>query len=386
MRTSTVNDILRWTWTTPLWLTFLPFAIADQPARGADDDVVKQVLTAWQKRTESINSFQYECALERFLVKGSLRKVAGTSDRKSQKDIPPEDLLLRDTFTYSLSGDKMALWREGQQWDDHPDRRRLIKYTTAFDGNRYRSIEKGGELFRGSEAAKNNADPHNIDFRVLADMLTNSADQAALWLWFSPVASLERLGYSPGNMEASRLRTFCEGHACYELSLPKKRASAWRSLVYADPSRDYLPLQYVEQQSGIVRDNISIQYVSDGKVGWHVSAWKDKRFTNAGSLAESLSCEVKRCSVNEPLEDKVFTFEFPNSTRVHEVDSNKYYVALGGGERRYISEREYGMSPHEAPSGATSRVLFAISVTAIIIVLVFALLWRRRHREGSNLV
>jgi hypothetical protein len=115
-----------------------------------------------------------------------------------------------------------------------------------------------------------------------------------------------------------------------------------------------VPLELVVGNEGVVWRDLSIEYVPDKAVGWRVSAWNDKRFRASDVLEESRSWEVKRCSVNEPLDDGLFTFEFPKGAHVAENDgkATKYFIVLGDGERQYVSEREFIGLPPEAPRRA----------------------------------
>jgi len=371
MRSPTISALLRWAWAPRIWVALLPLATVDHPARGADDATVEQVIAAWERRRESTKCFQYECELEQSLVKGSRDDASDGFAGARKKSVPPDDIILHRAITFSLSGEKIAYCEEGEEWDGASQSRRTTRITAAFDAVVHKQLAQSpstvtlGRILRGGQPG---------------DILTVNATQTALWLAFSPVALLERLGYYPEKMTVSRLDAFRDGHDCAELSIPRRNPS-WRALIYVDRSRGYIPLQFLEELNGVVRREVSIQYVPHEAVGSRVSAWNDKWFNGSGILNRSSSAKVKRCSINQPLGDEVFTLEFPEGTHFieGEEETSKRFVALADGERRQISPEEYGMrGPVARGGGPWIRLLLGGAGAVLILALVFVL---RRKRE-----
>jgi len=337
MRQSTVFVALRSAPIALLGLACFLLAPADRSARGADDAALKQVSAAWQKRHEGVKSFQYECALVCSLPKGSRTSIADRGNAKSHEEVPNKDAVLPGRFTFSLCGEKIAYSEEGEQWDDISNSSRIMKIRASFDTVYDRHLIEGapyfplGEITRGGKPC---------------DTLTIHNNEMALWLWFSPVARLQRFRCPLEKMTVSQLHVSRDGHDCVEVSLPQS-SLAWKILIYADAARDYLPLQFVHQNNGRVTYDLSIQYVRDETVGWRVSAWSDKFFSTSGAVARSSCYDVKRCSINKPLDDGVFAIEFPNGTHVIEKDrgAKTFFIVLADGKRQYIPEREYGALP-----------------------------------------
>jgi hypothetical protein len=168
-------------------------------------------------------------------------------------------------------------------------------------------------------------------------------------------------------------------------SLRTSVPSAWRMVLYLDPVRNYLPLQMVLENDGVVKRDLSIQYSPDVKVGWHVSAWKDKSFDKKGANEDSVSVEVTRFVVNESLDDSLFTFEFPKDAQFQvtsAVEPTKYYVALADGGRREITEREFGRQSPQLPKRNWTRVTFIVVLSGVVALLILTLVARRMCGKG----
>jgi hypothetical protein len=370
MRRLISSVVCNWTVAAPVWMVFVPLATVG-PVRGADNVTVEQVRAAWERRRESIRSFQYECELEEYLVKGSLNNVVEPSNKPRGKDVPNEDLILHSTIAFALSGSKIACCEEGEQWDEDSGSIEIRKFRSTFDGIQNKTLFDEAPLAEALVDSGGKA----------ADALTVDVNLIAIWLAYSPADLLQRLGCNSDRMRVSDLHGFRDGHNCVELSMPR-RNPAWRALVCVDPSRDYVPLQFTMKKDDVLRSDRSIQYVRDEQVGWRVSAWHEKRFNTSGGLERSSSGEVKRFSINQPLGDEVFRFQFPEGTHVVEGhgDTAKYYIALGDGKKREIARKEFGVSLRERPDG-TPWIRFTLAAVGVVVILALVLVLRWRHER-----
>jgi hypothetical protein len=370
----TIPVVLHSVQIAPLSVALVLMAITNSLAKGTDDTAVKQVRASWQQRERSIKCFRYDCTLECSLRKGSRNTIADRPDTDSHEDVPKRDVVLKGTLAFSVSGNKIAYSEEGEQWNDMSNTSRIIRVRAGFDSVDDRRLVEGGRMPLGSL----------VHGGKPGDTLTVQANETALWLWFSPETQLRRLAYSPEKMTVSQLHAYRDGRDCVEVSIPCNSPS-WRILVYADTSRGYLPLQFVQQDKDVVRRDVSIQYVRDEAAGWRVSAWNDKWFSRSGVMEKSSRCTVTQCTINKPLDDGVFVIEFPVGTNVdeHDGDTTKCFIARADGQREYISQREYGRLPGESlpgTGGTTTRIVM-VGVLSVTIVALLALLIRRRHRR-----
>jgi len=360
--------------------------IAKVPLRGAE--ILDEIHASWQKRTNSIKSFRYECRLEELLAKASRNLPAHRRAKKNQlpAEVPNVDAVLQRIVTCSMAGEKIAYSEDGEEWDDSTNRIRAGTYKVAFDARNYRQLVTGSTASQPKVAQGELADKNNSG--ALASSLTLNVNQTAFWLWYSANDWLERRGYPPSTCKVNERRDFRDGRECVVASLRTSVPSAWKMMLYLDPVRDYLPLQMVLENDGIVRCDLSIQYAKDEKVGWRVSAWKDESFGKTGANDKSVSVEVTHFLVNEPLDDDLFTFEFPEGTQFQETSAaapTKYYVALASGGRKEIAKREFGRPPALTSKGNWTRVTLIVVSAAVVAVLILAAVTLRMRRKGVSL-
>jgi len=368
----TTGVVLRIVRSLLIWMAALLPATAGQPIRGSDDVSLQDIRAAWERRRESIKSFRYECRLQEGLIKGSRSRMANPLGGQHKKDVPGADVILETVLTFSLAGKKIACTKEGEQWIDQLNAPATREFRATFDTVHNKTLTRGGPLDLGGVATAGKPD----------DILTVNADTTAFWLAFSPVTWMQQRLYDPDRMAVSQAHAFRGGHACVELSTPRRNPS-WRALLYVDPSRECIPLQWIEEYKGVVRTDLSIEYVSDEGVGWRVSAWHQKRFDGSGTLDSSSTCEITRCAINERVADDVFTIEFPTGAHVaeHDGDTAKYYIALGGGKKRYISSSQFGVLPPAVPKGRSWGPFMLAGTGLLAILAIVFFLKRRRERR-----
>jgi hypothetical protein len=373
-------------------LVSLSFLAVAQGAGGPDSAVVEQVRAAWQKRHALIRSFQYECDL------GSSRSVPQSKAGKPspfgpdwEKDVPNAPVLLHKAVGFTLSGEKLAYSETGDHWDEGLGSVGTSTFKGAFDGRAYRNFMYTGVVAQGFvNPASTRAAP--------IDAITKNRNQTAMRLWQGPSDCLNTLSYSIDRMEETGRRAFCDGFECVELSVPAKGKFPWRVLIHADPSRDYAPLEYIEENAGNVVRQLTVQYVQDTKVGWRVSAWSDISFNSKGLLTDSVVCKVKNCSINEAIPESTFMLEFPVGARVCDVTSGEkqYYTVTDSRERNVIAVSDFSRLPPGAQQradasqsadtrlpevSAARRVAVAVVLTAAISILLVVLVVRR-FRKG----
>jgi hypothetical protein len=297
---------------TLLFLVSLQGAFAEPPKHtGAS---VKEILAAWEKRQANIRSFHYECQLEES-ARRSTKK--GNKVQDPFRDAPDEarlsgkDFVLSQTFVYSLCGNKIAWSKEGRVWNDQMNGPRITKTKVAFDGTYTRTLHEDEGPRRSGVLA---GDDGPGAFRDHARM---QVDQLAISLWSFPIAWLIAQGYDPKKMSIDEDCASGDDRGYVKVMMPRTGSSWWAS-VYVDPSRDYMPAEFVAALNGIIRTDLSVQYVRHDKIGWRVSAWTHKQFGKSGVADSKVSSRVKSYSINEPIAKEIFESEFPDGTPVAE--------------------------------------------------------------------
>ena len=327
-------------------------SVLGAPPIDAKDVTPEKVLSAWKKRRERTKSFRYEFASHRTDY-APVPRISPALPNAPNAMQPPREF--HGTHSFSVSGKKMAYSSdyEGQEEPlDAPPQKPLgtvlglTGERASFDTVFYKWVlGEHGPLPFGETTRDGEFTGRRSVFQA-RDTLTCSVDNIAPWLWFSPLDWLHRQSYDPDKMTIGRRHVLHDGRECVELFMPRSNPS-WRGVVCVDPSRDCVPVEFFERLDGAPKDKLSIQYVRDETEGWRISAWQYEYPGDEVSGARSHRCKVTRCTINKPVADNVFAIEFPEGTHVveHGRDTDKYFIAMRDGKRRYISQSEYGTPP-----------------------------------------
>jgi hypothetical protein len=338
-------------------------------------DALQKIRFAWEKRRASLKSFWYECDFKQTGFQQAPTNAGRTAEQGDPFG-PSGDNKLdpRGTFTLGCAGEKVAWVRQYDERNALTGKRQTTKNSASFDMVHYQMLgQTSGLPALGQIVSAVKLDKQDV-FRAgvplaLRDMVRKYVNQTALWMWFSPVVHLKDVGYPVDKMEVRRLHARHNGRDCLEAAITavvpdwflahvdsarkaafRDEVAKWRMVLYVDPARDYLPIAYVHQHRGVTKRDVEILYVREHDDTWRVSAWEDKNFDESGKLYQTSNFEVKRCSINKPLHDDIFTWDFPKGAEIvdHDSDPPKYFLALGKGKRRYIPESEYG-ALHDKP-------------------------------------
>ena len=312
-------------------------ARADSPKEG---EIVRQVVDAWKQQEERIHAFEYSCSLEKSVVQSSPGKsadpfaVSSSSNGEGQESV----VELQSSFTLAFSEGCMVYTQSGMERDPITDAPGEQNVTASFAEGEQRCVMRSptspfgiGELAYTKSAG---------------DTFWANMVLIPLWLSYSPSTVLERIGYGVVGMTASSLPESHEGHDCWRMQLSTRLVG--RSVyLLADPAYAFLPVRLVEEQDGHRISDLAIEYCEDNCGGWRVAGWERTRFGNTGNVIETRIGKVTDCRINEPLSSEVVTLEYPVGTHVKEQggDTEKFFIALANGDRRYISRDEFGMLP-----------------------------------------
>jgi len=369
-----------------LCLDVLLAGAADIAAQSAEqtETTVAKVLAAWERNRERVQSFQYRCDVEEWLKKSRL-PVPGKPFAAPDKNAAKDAILSRWSVALSVSGNKVAYCKEGEHWDAASDTRYHLKEREVYDGTSERFLSEG----RVSMA----------HVRTEPGDSTMLMQDIALIPFFAPCATIDvfqRLGLDAKRMTVSQHRAFHEGRDCVELTIPSadpRSTSLCR--VYADASRDYLPVELSRLRKDRVVHRSSIEYAADPDARWRISTVRIAVFDESGPF-RSWSYKVKEYSINKALDEATFTLEFPEGTQVIEgprvmlpgedAKTRKYYVVKRGGGNTPMSPKDYGRRtpiPTSAQEGASAARLIAAAIAGCLLVAAAVVVgwrtWRRRR-------
>jgi beta-lactamase regulating signal transducer with metallopeptidase domain/protocatechuate 3,4-dioxygenase beta subunit len=300
--------------------------VTKHSAKDSEHVTVEKILSAWDRRRKDVKSLEYEADLGIARTSDSVQKfleLIAASNPQNQA-IPKADqpdgqqnvIVLNRRIEFRTSGEKLAYSDDGDSYqpDGKPTSHHIQK--AAFDGIRRRSYSANIGVGMGIVRAPGEPDDDVIVYINLQ----------SFWLAFSPIAYFQQRGYKPAEMTITDTHVLFGGADCIKLAIPREGSEKWKGFMIVDPSRAYLPLQWVEEYEGRIVSDLSIKYAPDSKIGWRVSGWNEKE-AEQGKLGPSETTgKVTRFSVNESLDDSLFTIEFPKGADVLQyTDKNQYH-------------------------------------------------------------
>jgi len=275
---------------------FVVFSVAvaahSDSARAADHDAA-DVRAAWDKRSDKIKSFEYICELETTYY---LDPRGGPQPPRFEKPVK-----IKSTFSFARSGEKLAYRDQEDNWNEATGIRRPTTWQAVFNGTESRLL------------ASDDSQAATVIPGRPATILTASRPLQPIWLASEPVALLKKLGGWTGEeMTVARTAVSHDGVPCVEIMMPY---GEWRHVVLVDPVRDYVPLKFITVIDGRTREERSIEYIADAKIGWRVAKWTQPSYDENGRVISSARGTVTKCTINHAVPDEEFELEFPEGTR-----------------------------------------------------------------------
>jgi hypothetical protein len=183
-----------------------------------------------------------------------------------------------------------------------------------------------------------------------------------------------------------------DGKNCVIIEQSPSVTSQLRTRVYADVHRDFLPLRY-ESHAGKdpVQEVEILEWAENSEVGWVPTKWSVVRsFDGEGKAVWSDTARVTSFKFNLPIENDLFTIDFPVGTWVSNRLTNERYIVKEGGINRPILRGEYNGKNYDEilstkPGGAGGGNISASSPSAwliwfnVAVVLVIAIIVVRRY-------
>ncbi len=219
--------------------------------------------------------------------------------------------------------------------------KRLENTRTTFDSRRYyKLLECTHHLPEGSTATVGSEFEEGINFY---DIITNGLLINAFWFADSTLLQLDRVdGVKADDLLITLPHIDQDGTDCVQLEISPKSNPRWHDFVLLDATREYVPVKFQQTFDGNSKNELLIKYIPDVKIGWRVSQWTDKQLKPTGDVVVR-TCKVTRCSVNEKLEDKLFTIDFPKSADglSSRGEGATFYIVADDGTEQPITAAEF---------------------------------------------
>jgi hypothetical protein len=105
---------------------------------------------------------------------------------------------------------------------------------------------------------------------------------------------------------------------------------------YLDPNQDFVVRRIQDASPNRLSRQYEIQYRQDGAKRWVPVAWQYKDYSPDGELRGTITVDVTRMRINEPVPPGEFEIKFPEGTWVHDQrDEKNYQVQADGSLREY---------------------------------------------------
>lgn len=291
---------------------------------------LEKIYAVWKAREERTRTFQFAWTESRTYMKGSLPTFGNSSP--VPQPTPPKDVTQERRLTLAVDRDLMRFTNVGPHW--HPNEHRFFQrnYVSVFDG-----VDDKTYFGEGTDANPDE-DVHKTGF-VSKKQYNTDVVNYHLWPMLLTYRALHpAMGkFKPHEWKLTDEIGTVEGQKCSVLA--KARDGVTESCL-VDVMRDCSILRYslISQTVGL---QLTVSYRSDEANGWVPSAWKVVEWNPMMKRTdESTSAHVSGYTINAPLADDLFQFQFPPGTEVVDYKTKTSYLVLKNGEKRIITDEE----------------------------------------------
>ncbi len=302
---------------------------------------VDDVLAAWARRQTSIRSFSATVIVQEKL----LAEDSGPDQAKGH--LAPMQVMLggrkvESRLEFAIEGEKLSQLKTTRVFEAKEPPAKKHQRLKLGATRRKTPVKVHHEAFNGVFNSgffkQGQAAVGEIDRRGKANRdLVADLDVLAIHLWLNPTRLLESVKYRVDNREPPRTIGKNGAERLWRLQLVRSLPN-WSGLIEVDPARGFAPTRFQTQLRGRVSMDVAIQYMnSDGRIPV-IQGWEVLRYGDSGKLEATRKGTLAEHSVNQNIDDSVFTVTFPIGAHVTErID----------GEKRYFAKRANGLEPIE---------------------------------------
>src|SRR6185503_16024942 len=277
------------------------------PDRSKPVPAKSEIIAAWQKRQNAVNSFRFTWTEEQIHPKGWLANprypererlaIPGLfTDRRYvvQKNLAVAGNRMRYSFVLDRGEEPDGVDVVAQHGDNRGlGVRRHYSYVSVFDGQTGRARitsffdHPPGTVLQTAA----NIDAQNLDVRSIL-MAFRPLDPAMGHLLIDRAVTNER-------------RQFYRGKSIFLLE-ERHDPSGWKTLLWLEPERGFLVSRYLLafEQRTIV--DIVIDYAEDPRWGWIPAGWRITEMLSDGSKRQVTVARVTGHSINAPIAAEEF--------------------------------------------------------------------------------
>lgn len=335
------------------------------------------IFRSWDLRASRLKTARLNYA-ETKLLAGSVAEGIG-----GVRLYPPTDDVSENRLTITLDPTRMLYLFDGAGWSSQE--RRMVPHhqRSTFDGADtilyFPPAQPGQQGNATVSAPDRHPDGENLYIK-------------ALLLAFRPfdekLVRIVREDY----IVVDDPSAIVDGNKCDVL---QSKSGGLRRVIWVDPAREDLILQYKEIVDGALIIQLAIKYQDHPELGWIPNEWKADWLNADGSVAESARTRLLNAEINIPLKPDEFRIQFDPGTLVTDLRNGTHFVVKMDGTQRDITREELPQATFdelmrtktgEAVSFRQPKrgryLLFAIN--AIVAIAVAALIYVRRPLRSQS--
>lgn len=271
----------------------------------------EEVQRAWEIRSSSIRSVALKASMDEMRTgSGDADDSRGGPFGKTSKN----ERIYKVSLDFAVEDGKITIDRfrhppvkQNGSKEILAERTQRIRRT--FDGKRSLSLVVEGDLPFGTIDA-NEAHRNSI---------VANADFLAFALWVDPKRLLREIEWSAEDMTIGQQEIRVGGSSCTRLEIARPcRHARWKSAIDVDSAKGCVPRQWQTWLGRRLMTHLVIEYEHDDKVGLVLKSWKHTSYTEGSGVGYVRRGQVTQFAINEDIDDRCFTIEFPIGTHVSE--------------------------------------------------------------------
>jgi hypothetical protein len=266
-----------------------------------------EIITAWQKRQDAIDSFRFEWTEQQTHPSGWLSTPRYPERERSAIPGLRIDRSYVVTKTLAVAGDRMRYTFELDR-PAEADSVRVIAREGSNQGLGVRRRYSYVSVFDGETGATRvtsllGSPPPTIN-RTTANVDAQNLDGRPIMMAFRPLHPV--MGHLLIDRAVTNLaRQIYRGKSTFLLE-ERHDPSGWKTILWIEPERDFLVSRYVVlfEQRTIV--DMVIDYVQDSRWGWIPDGWRVTGMLADGSRRVVTVAKVTSYAINVPIPSEQF--------------------------------------------------------------------------------
>jgi hypothetical protein len=360
----------------------LLLALAQHAASaGRSGDARQDLLDAWEKRQTAVHSFDFTIADDVYGAAHTVEALQSDDSRVRGTKKAPEvtfsgrqRLAMADDWHFREERDELV-------WSSRQNKHIAQTAVLVYDGKVRKTFFPESGLGHRVAFIMNGEDPGLNAVRGL--FITG--DLHPLLLIYRPLhANMRYFDRTNCKIEGTE---GVEGANCVIVEQDDPHISHCELRVWADPSKDFLPVRFQESRAGRVQRSVDFHYEKTDKNGWVPSGWTSGQW-NGAQLTSSHTVKVVRYELNTALPDSTFDIgALPPDTYVRNLLTKEDYILREDGSRREVLDGEYNGDNYQTllntdTPGRSAKAIRWLVISGATVLCALLIVGYVRHRRA----